>query len=390
MLANTHMATISRRMESYPLRKKSSPTKYPGVHKIADGEFRVRGKVKDSSTGKPRELDRIIKGVTAKQANTNREAPLQAMRVEQRSPTRKRVGEFAQSWMKSKTLKLGEGTAEKYATALDNHILPHFGDWYYDLVTTQDIQDWVDECLRGGWVTKKTKVYKPYEVTTVKTWFRVLRTMTKTAIDTLSLQRDPTLRIEFPEEREREESKSLSEEELARFLGEMERRFPQHFALAMVLAYTGLRFCHVSGLEWDDWDEANGTLKIRRSQVRGKVGPVSRKKRAPAEYPIGPELSDILRWHRRRMIKGQAPGLELGRMFPSKVGSLRASSSVHKAWVACAKAAGIQKNFTPHGLRYTFNDLLHRVKKDPLLRRAPFLVTSLNGCSNTIQPSAWT
>ncbi len=203
-----------------------------------------------------------------------------------------------------------------------------------------------------------------------KTWFRVLRTMTKTAIDTLSLQRDPTLRIEFPDEREREESKSLSEEELARFLGEMERLFPQHFALTMVLAYTGLRFCHVSGLEWDDWNEAIGTLKIRRSQVRGKVGPVSRKKRAPAEYPIGPELNDILRWHRRRMIKGQAPGLEVGRMFPSKVGTLRASSSLHKAWVKCSKAAGIEKNFTPHGLRYTFNDLLHRVKQDPLLRRA--------------------
>jgi integrase len=71
----------------------------------------------------------------------------------------------------------------------------------------------------------------------------------------------------------------------------MRTHYPQHYALVVLLAYTGLRFCHASALHWDDWDETGGVLRVSRKQVRGKVGPVTRKKRAPKEYPVEPELA---------------------------------------------------------------------------------------------------
>jgi hypothetical protein len=61
-----------------------------------------------------------------------------------------------------------------------------------------------------------------------------------------------------------------------------------------LLAYTGLRFCHASALHWADWEEAGGVLRVSRKQVRGKVGSVTRKKRAPKEYTVEPELAEIL------------------------------------------------------------------------------------------------
>ena len=57
-------------------------------------------------------------------------------------------------------------------------------------------------------------------------------------------------------------------------------------------------------------------------------------------------------------------------MFPSRVGTLRAPSSLTKAWKRCLKTAGITRRFTPHGLRYTFTDLIRRANVDAVVRRA--------------------
>ncbi len=111
-------------------------------------------------------------------------------------------------------------------------------------------------------------------------------------------------------------------------------------------------------------------LVVSRRQVRGDVAPVSRKKRAPRQYPVQPELADVLRWQRQRLIKEQAPGVAGGWMFPSSVGTLRTPSSLTKAWKRCLHKAGVDKRFTVHGLRYTFNDLVRRANVDPIVRRA--------------------
>jgi len=128
-------------------------------------------------------------------------------------------------------------------------------------------------------------VRRSYSRDTVQGWFRVFRTMTRDAIAALELPRDPTLRITMPEDTgDGDEANSLSPAQLAAFLTAMRTNYPQHYALVVLLAYTGLRFCHASALHWEDWDEAGGVLRICRKQVRGKVGAVTRKKRAPKEH----------------------------------------------------------------------------------------------------------
>jgi hypothetical protein len=56
-------------------------------------------------------------------------------------------------------------------------------------------------------------------------------------------------------------------------------------------------------------DADGGVLRVVRKNIRGRVGPVSRKKRAPREYPLHPRLAEILRDHRHRLLEQQAPGI---------------------------------------------------------------------------------
>ena len=97
---------------------------------------------------------------------------------------------------------------------------------------------------------------------------------------------------------------------------------------------------------------------------------MSRRKRASRKYPLARELAEILRWHRRYLLETQAPGLEKGWVFPSSTGTLRASSSVQKAWKVCCEAAGITRRFTPHGLRRTFNDLARRAGVEAVVTKS--------------------
>lgn len=119
-----------------------------------------------------------------------------------------------------------------------------------------------------------------------------------------------------------------------------------------------------------DIDEQSGVIRVLRKQVRRNVGPVSRRKRAPKEIPLHPQLAKILQQHRRTMVADQLPGLAEGFCFPFEVGTLRTPSSLQKAWAACLKAAGIEARFTVHGLRRTFNDLARKAKVDAVVTKA--------------------
>ena len=359
--------------------KDKVPTRYPGVFRLDQATYWIRAKVVDPRTGKNKEIDRVLDGVTAHEAAQKRDDLINDVKQSVQQARRVRVGEFAKSWIESKALKLDSTTLRTYADALENHILPALGDYYYDALSPTDVQRWIDDALLRGWTSEKrgskrskTKaVRRSYSRDTVRGWFRVFRTMTRDAMAALELQRDPTLRITMPEEScEKDEANSLSPTQLAAFLTAMRTHYPQHYALAVLLAYTGLRFCHASALHWDDWEEARGVLRVSRKQVRGKLGSVTRKKRAPKEYPVEPELAAILKEHRMHLLKDQAPGLANGLMFPSTVGTYRTPNSLDAAWAKCLTAAQIGKRFTIHGLRYTFTDLVRLANVDAVVRRA--------------------
>ena len=268
--------------------------------------------------------------------------------------------------MRSKALKLDGATARTYADALEQHILPALGELFYDSVTSRDVQALVDDAILNGWTTKRG-MRKRYSPRSVHAW-----------LPDHDAGRDARARARAGSDAAGELSRGRGEArgELpgAGRAGGVPRgdkgRGPAALGLSVLLAYTGLRFCHASALRWDDWDRERGVLRVVRKQVRGKTAPVTRKKQAPREIPVEPELAAALDEHRAMLLAEQAPGLAAGWMFPSATGTLRTPSSLYKAWRRCIEVAGIGHRFTVHGMRYTFTDLVRRANVDAVVRRA--------------------
>ena len=351
------------------MRQQGKKTRHPGVYRVNDNSYRVRAVGTDPRTGKKKAVEKLYDGVSAQEAARNRAALIQEIEAATRVATKQRVSDFARSWIASKAVSVDATTASTYADALEQHVLPVLGDYWYDALAKVDVQKWVDDCFGAIWKTPSGKK-KRYSRNSVHGWFRVFRTMTRDAVDALHLPTDPCVRIRFPQEELGEGSNALEPEELLRFLAEMRARYPHHHAMVTLLAFTGLRFCHASALKWDDWDEDKAVLHVRRKHVRGEIAPVSRKKRAPSVIPVEPELAEVLREHRARLASAKAPGFAQGWMFPSDAGTLRTPNTMDRAWAKCLDAAKVKHRFTVHGLRYTFTDLIRLSKADAVVRRA--------------------
>jgi integrase len=363
------------------------------VYLVDANTYWIRAKATDLRTGKTKEVEKLLEGVSLQQAAQQRAALIEVAKNPAPSMKRMRVREYAKEWLESKKLRIDASTAKTYEAALEKRILPTLGDYYFDALTSSDVQKWIDAMTRRGWwseekgsKTAKKKVRRTYTRKAMEVWFRVLRTMSRDAMVALDLPRDPTLRVSLPEgELDRSEPNALSPDELIAFLGAMKANCPQHYALVAVLAYTGLRFCHASALRWTDWDQKTAVIRVVRKNFRGNVGPVSRKKQAPKEYPVEPELRDILLAHHAMLKDEEKKRLEKdgvdvlphpsapltnALMFPSTVGTLRTANTLDAAFATCKEAAGITKRFTVHGLRYTFTDLVRRANVDAVVRRA--------------------
>lgn len=353
-------------------------TRYPGVKQIGEKQFRIRGKFLDPRSGSTKEVQRNVEAGSAKEA-----AAIRANLLEEAEAAvttqRMTVTGFARLWLQSKNGVVSKYTLESYTSILEQHVLPRLGDFYYDQIGPMEVQQWVNLGLK-----LKNDEGKPrYSRRSVEDWFRVFRNMTRDAIAQLGLLRDPTLRVRFPQDPWTDESELEQEDdileldEVHRFLDAMKRSRPASYAMTMTLGLTGQRFCHVSALKWGDIDFEQMMIRFRRKQVRGEIGPISRRKPAPREIPMLPELAQALLEHRDRQQRlderGSGDGHGTSRddfVFMSNVGSLRQPANVYNAFKAALKEAGIKKRVRPHGLRYFFNDVLRLAGIDSVSARS--------------------
>ncbi|MEO6952264.1 MAG: tyrosine-type recombinase/integrase [Polyangia bacterium] len=277
---------------------------------------------------------------------------------------RVRVGEFARSWIKTKKAIVDRYTLTSYAEALDSHVLPILGNFFYDAVGHLEVQGMVNELLG-----KRKKNGEPYARRSVEDFYDVFRNMTKDAIAHLNLDRDPTLRISFGNHAHRETKPKATMAECLAVLTAMKAKRPGSFALLHTGACTGQRFCHVSALKWGDVDFDARLIRFCRKQVRGVVGPISKKKPAPKETPLLPELQQTLEDHKERMKKlGYSTEADAW-VFPSRMLTLKQPSALFTALRNSEKDAGVTAHVTPHRMRYAFSDLLRLAGVDQVTRR---------------------
>lgn len=364
--------------------KKGTPTRYPGVIRISDTTFRVRGRVKNPKTGASTDLDKIIEADDPDQAY-QRKIELLANIDHPRAQVQERptLQSYATSWLASKLPSLKRSTRALYATILDNYVLPvklsgsKFGDYYVDAITLEDLVEWRDVQL-----TLETKYGKRASPASVNGRIRVLKQILSNAVIDLRLERDPTLRLESVREGKKRKN-SLSAEELHRFLEAAKQHTPQWYPFFYTLAFTGLRFGEITNLRWRDIDEKANCIVCETAQWKGHE---DETKTGEDRYPpLFPELLTVLRDHRATQLEArkekaqrekvtQWDALTIGDdelIFPGeRSGKHMHNTSPRKPLAVCLEYAGIDRRFTVHGSRHTFNNLLRRSTNDLTLVRS--------------------
>lgn len=335
---------------------------------VGPGLYRVRGKISDPRTGLIKEVDKRVEAASAKEAAGIRDDLMQQAITESHTE-RMKVVDFAKSWIESKAAVVSRYTLEGYTYALDKKVYPYIGRFYYDAVGHLDVQAMVNK-----WLAARKPDGEPYARRSIQDWFWVFRNMTHDAMIQLGLDRDPTLRISFGEEPVAREDVAgddkLTASECRLLLDGMRRKRPASWALLQTKKYTGQRFCHVSALKWGDIDWDNLVIHFRRKQVRGVVGPISRRKPVPKEIPMLSELAMVLMEHGRRLGKlGYPVGLH-DWVFPSRTLTLKQPSSLVNAIKRTAAEVKLKKRITPHRMRYFFNDLLREAGVDQVTRKS--------------------
>jgi len=320
---------------------------------VSDGRFRVRIKALDPKTGKLKEVKKVLAAATAAEAASAKEELRLEFEAGRTQAHRLRLTAYASSWLTGKLRVLKPSTANRYAQALDLHILPVLGDHYLDAIEPIDIVRW-----RDGQEGKSASVNGR---------LRILKTLLRDAVAELGLPRDASARVHALREAHSECGPNrLTAEQLAKVLHAFRDHETHWYPLFLFLALTAARVSEGTALRWEDVDFEEAVVHICRAHWKGIVG--TTKTGSSRTVPLPTILADTLKDHRRRLIEAQAPGLASGYVFLSKKGTIIRGSSLQKPLERALGKAGIADRFTIHGFRRTFNNLLRQATTGEVVR----------------------
>ncbi len=347
-----------------------------GIYRrLRDGALVVRAQKTDPKTGKPKDSSWIVKrpdGTSDRDYLQLARDSLMELRGDidrtgrATSDPHQKFAEYAEKQIQG---RIDRGTVDSLATEKRYKgelkvLVAKWGESYVDMITREDVLDWVGEL--GQFV--KSDKYKPNYV---NGWWRTFKgIMADFAV---------SFRLANPCERVAaisndlgdhttytdEETNSLEPDELRPFFEAARIWAPQYYALLLLGTITGRRACELrplrsSGVETDlNWN--TGKLLVRRSQTYGPArNKLKQGKRFVLAY-LNPELLDILRWHRDRMEGNRA---ESDLLFPplytkawrGEASGFMARSALAKILPMLCEKAGIEKHLTPRFMRRTYQD----------------------------------
>lgn len=323
-----------------------------GIKRLGPNLYHVRVKRMDLRTGTVRNLKRTVEGSKA-DAQSVRDELRAELSTTAAKPLRKRLNEYAPSWLERRILK--DTTRRRYGVSLLN-ILPALGNYYMDTLTPSVIQDYINDRLRGG-----AAGY------TVLNELRVLRTMAKDAKAERLSDIVFTDRVKAPP--------------VARYTTNNPNRLtPEQFTdvfaalaaswkpMTLLMVTTGLRWGEASALHGKDvrlWQDKEGVTygeaTVRWNNDKGVlVEKYSETKGTERTVPLAPEVVFLMRPLLARAGKGI--------IFKSRTGKMYASpAQLGRALDKAEKEVAIPFKVTAHGLRRTWKNIAkHHASREVL------------------------
>lgn len=299
------------------------------------GLYRTHIKVGVDENGK--DVFKYISGHTKKELEQHRQEAIDFYIGGHATKADRLFGEYATQWYQvRKQPTISPSSQESYRIALNNEILPQFGNRMLRSIQPMELQDFINR-YAGASQTRITVIYA------------ALRGIFASACLDRILEHNPTEHLTKPEATPPAEKRALTVDERARL--EAACQTSPHGAYLAVMYYLGLRPGEARGLMWGDFDWQHNTVHIQRDidyKDGGKAGALKTEK-SERTIPVPNALRAIL------LPLREMPNVYLFR--GQKSGAPLAKSVAERMWVELMLDAGMVRERRPGEASYGKSDI---------------------------------
>ncbi len=181
------------------------------------------------------------------------------------------LGEWLDKWISEFMIfTIREGTLSAYKSLIEHQIKPYLGNRPLSTLTTNEIQKFYNAIKKNGRVHADREHGTELADSMVRKIHMLLHESLETALKQRLIVNNPTNGTTIPKNNY-PAKQILNDEQLEKFMKVIKADKQWHDFFYTELT-TGLRRGEICGLRWEDFDEQNGRLKIRRSVGRIKNG----------------------------------------------------------------------------------------------------------------------
>ena len=178
--------------------------------------------------------------------------------------SRMTLGEWLDRWLEERVVpSVRESTLESYRYHIRHHIKPRLGSKPIGKITADDVQKLYREIQNCGRIQEDPVWGHALSGSTVRRLHGVFHLAMDAAVRAHLIPKNPTEGVTLPK-KETVPKQVLNDAQLERFIKEIQSDPIWHDFFYTELT-TGLRQGEICGLMWSDFDEAHGTLSVRRT-----------------------------------------------------------------------------------------------------------------------------
>jgi len=235
------------------------------VRKRDDGRWEGRIVVGHKENGEP--IFRYVYADTQKELTAKLRQKIEVYRgVDLTEQSGMSLSEWLDQWMISVKGMIRPSIFRNRWNSVEKHIKPHLGNKKLSQLMPRDIQRFYEKlAAEGRWDGQGGLASN-----TVRGIHTTLHSALKAAVQANLIPRNPTEGFPSPKGHSRPK-RILDDGQLERFMEEI-RKDALWYDLFYTELTTGLRRGELCGLKWEDFDEASGILKVRRTVHKEKGG----------------------------------------------------------------------------------------------------------------------
>ena len=240
------------------------------VRKREDGRWEGRIVIGHKDSGEP--IFRYVSAKTQKDLLKKLHQNIEEYRdVDLCEDSKMSLGEWLDRWLEEYAApSVRPSTLEGYRGYIERNIKPHLGDKAVGKITTEDIRRLYRALQEHGRQEAHPQYGYQLAGTTIRRIHGVLHEALDAAVQANLIARNPAEGVTLPKKKTAPKQ-ILNDAQLERFMEVIREDTVWHDFFYTELT-TGLRRGEICGLQWENFDEADGTLKIVRSVSSRKAG----------------------------------------------------------------------------------------------------------------------